>query len=299
MAIQGTSRQGDYAVGLMYAVPHAFWNVTGSETQRTPKSGNVHLMAVVWDPETATVLPEAGVSVEVAKQGELVSQEVIYPMLSQRMGFHWGGNFGLAGDGEYVARVSIGGLNIRRTGPFAGRFGEPATVEVPFAFTEAQRSEISAEPIDEYGQRGALKPMEMGTMPQARAPAEDAIPGESLGRTTSDDAVFLTTVLSGSEADRFGAERYLAVSARTPYNRTVLPSMALSATVTRDGSTVVEGALERTLDPELGYHYGTALDGELQRGDELTIEVTTPPQVARHEGYERAFLRMDPMTLTV
>jgi hypothetical protein len=256
-------------------------------------------MAVIWDPETNTVLPEAGVSVEVARDGELVSQEVIYPMLSQRMGFHWGGNFGLAGDGEYVARVSIGGLGVRRTGAFAGRFGEPATIEVPFAFTEEQRSKISAEPIEEYGQRGALKPMEMGMMPQARAPAEDALPGEFLGRTTSDDAVFLSTVLSGGAADRFDADRYLAVSARTPYNRTVLPSMAVSATVSRDGSTAFEGRLRRTLDPELGYHYGAALDGSLQDGDELTVAVTTPPQVARHEGYERAFLEMEPMTLTV
>jgi hypothetical protein len=301
MAMQGTETRGDYAVGLMYAAPHVFWNVVGSEKQETPKedSDSVHLMAVVWDPETGTVLPEVGVSVEILRDDELVSQEVIYPMLSQRMGFHWGGNFQLAGDGEYTARVGIGGMSTRRTGAFEGRFGDPATVEVPFAFNEAERSKVTVEPLEQYGQRGAVKPMEMGMMPQAYAPAKDDLPGEFLAETTSDDATFLSTQLSGDAASRFDAANYLAVSARTPYNRIVLPSMAVEATVTRGGETVFDGALTRTLDPELDYHYGAAVEGGLQAGDEVELRVPTPPQVARHEGYERAFLQMDPMTFTV
>jgi hypothetical protein len=299
MAMQGTKRQGDYAVGLMYTGPHEFWLVTGGERNRTPRKGNIHLMAVVWDPETQTVLPEAGVSVEIARDDELVSQEVIYPMLSQRMGFHWGGNFGLDGDGEYVGRVSVAGLGIERTGEFADRFGEPATVEIPLAFTEAERQKIGTSPVAESGKPGAVSPMEMGMMPQATAPAESDLPGQFLAETTSDDAVFLSTALSGDAASRFDADTYLAVSARTPYNRTVLPSMSVEATVTRGGQTVYEDTLTRTLDPDLDYHYGAALDG-LESGDEVTLSVTTPPQVGRHEGYERAFLQMDdPMTFTV
>jgi len=57
--------------------------------------------------------------------------------------------------------------------------------------------------------------------------------------------------------------------------------------------------LTRTLDPELGYHYGAALPESLASGDELTLTVDTPPQLARHEGYERAFLQMDPAAITV
>jgi hypothetical protein len=300
MAMQGTATRGGYAVGVMYAVPHVFWTVTGSRRERVAKSGNVHLMAVVWDPETGTVLPEAGVSVELTRDGDLVSQEVIYPMLSQRMGFHWGGNFGLAGDGAYTVRVSVGGLAIRPTGRFAGRFSEPATVELPLVFDDEQRSKVTTEPLAAFGQRGAVRPMEMGAIPRARAPARSDLPGTVLGETTRDDAVFLSTLLSGADARRFGGDDYLAVSARTPYNDTVLPSMGIDLRVSRSGTTVFEGALERTLDPALDYHYGATVDGGLRSGDELELAVTTPPQVARHEGYERAFLRMDrPMTLTV
>ncbi|MFB6207594.1 MAG: fe2+ transport protein [Haloglomus sp.] len=300
MAMQGTARQGDYAVGLMYAAPHVFWNVVGTERQKTPieDSDSVHLMAVIWDPETETVLPEAGVSVTIEQDGELVSQEVIYPMLSQRMGFHWGGNFGLPGDGEYVAKVSIGGLNIRRTGAFAERFDEPATVPIQFAFDEEQRSKVSVEKLEQYGKRGAVTPMDMSTMPQAYAPPKAELPGEFLAKTTSDDAAFLSTLLSGDAAARFDASHYFAVSARTPYNRIVLPSMAVEATVTRDDATVFEGALTRTLDPDLGYHYGAAIEGGLQAGDKVELRVPTPPQVARHTGYERAFLQMEPMRFT-
>jgi hypothetical protein len=299
MAMQGTETAGDYAAGLMYAAPHLFWNVNASQRSETPveDGDSVHLMAVVWDPETRTVLPESGVSVEIVQEGELVSQEVIYPMLSQRMGFHWGGNFGLPGDGEYTARIGIGGMNTRRTGAFEGRFGDPATIEIPFAFNDEERSKVTVEELEKYGQRGAVKPMQMGMMPQAYAPAKDDLPGEFLAKTTSGDAVFLSTLLSGEAAGRFDATNYLAVSARTPYNGIVLPSMAMEATVTREGETVFDGGLTRTLDPELDYHYGAAVD--LQAGDEVELRITTPPQIARHEGYERAFLEMEPMTFTV
>jgi hypothetical protein len=76
--------------------------------------------------------------------------------------------------------------------------------------------------------------------------------------------------------------------------------MTVKATVTRDGATVFEGPVERTLDPDLYYHYGAAIDRGLQSDDDVELAVTTPPQVARHEGYERAFLQMDdPMRFTV
>jgi hypothetical protein len=299
MAMQGTGSAGRFRAGLMYAAPHVFWLVTGRDLERIERGGDVHVMAVVWDAETDTVLPEAGVSVEISKDGELVSQEVIYPMLSQRMGFHYGGNFGLDGDGEYTVRVSVGGLGIRRTGAFAGELGDPATIEIPFAFDEEQRRKVTVRELDAYGQRGAVKPMDMG-MPQAFAPTESELPGRVLGTATSDDARLLTTVIDAPPDGVDDEGPYLAVSARTPYNRIVLPAMGLEATLSRDGETVFEGDLVRTLDPDLDYHYGAALGGTpVESGEELVLTPTLPPQVARHEGYERAFLEMDPATLSV
>jgi arylsulfatase A-like enzyme len=56
----------------------------------------------------------------------------------------------------------------------------------------------------------------------------------------------------------------------------------------------------RTLDPGLGYHYGAALgDTAVESGDDLTLEVPTPPQVARHEGYETAFVDMAPVEVSL
>jgi len=66
----------------------------------------------------------------------------------------------------------------------------------------------------------------------------------------------------------------------------------------RDGEPLASGDLRATLDPELGYHYGAAL-GDAADGDDLTVRVETPPQAARHAGYETAFLEMPPVTLTL
>ena len=299
MAMQGTASAGPYTAGLMYAAPHVFWAVSGTGLQRIERSGDVHLMATVWDPETRTVLPEAGLSLEITRDGELVSEEVIYPMLSQPMGFHYGANFGLDGDGEYLARVSVGGLGIRRTGAFRGRFEEPTTVELPFAFTEAERRTVTVRELDSYGRRGAVRPAEMA-LPQALAPTESELPGRSLGTATSGDAELVTTLLDTPPDGIEGDGPYLSVSARTPYNRLVLPAMALEAALVRDGERLVETDQVRTLDPDLGYHYGAALGGvAVEPGDELVLTPTLPPQVARHEGYERAFLEMDAATLAV
>jgi hypothetical protein len=294
VAMQGTTESGSFAVGLLYSVPHRFWTVTGTDRRPTPRGGDVHLMATVWDTETGRVLPETGVSVEIERGGELVSQEVIYPMLSQRMGFHYGGNFSLAGDGEYTGQVSVGGLDIRRTGAFRGRFDEPTTLAIPFRFDETEREKVRSEPLEQYGRRGAVRPMEMGALPESRAPAESALPGV-LGTVRSDDAVFAvgeTTPPAGIDGDR-----YLYASVRTRYNRLVLPAMGLSARLEADDAGF-DRPLRRTLDPELGYHYGTTVPAAVADG-KLTVTTEIPPQVARHEGYERAFLEMRPASLSV
>jgi hypothetical protein len=51
---------------------------------------------------------------------------------------------------------------------------------------------------------------------------------------------------------------------------------------------VYDGSFDRTLDPDIGYHYGAVVDG-VESGDSLTLSVDVQPQTARHEGYETAF----------
>jgi hypothetical protein len=299
MAMSGMAKSGDYRFALMLTVPHNFWNVTGQDRSKLPieEEDAVHLMIVPWDDETGMVLPESGLSVEIMRDGSLVSEEVIYPMLSQRMGFHYGGNFPLDGDGTYTVTVNVGGVSIRKTGSFAGRLDDGASAEIGFEWADTTRDKLSSKPLDQSGDRAAVKPMDMGMVPQPLAPEADAMPGELLGTGTSDDAKLVATALSGDSADRLGdTDDYLAVSARTPFNRLILPAMALSATVERDGETVYDGALERTLDSGIGYHYGAGVDS-LGAEDEVTITVDAPPQLARHEGYERAFLQMDSVTV--
>ena len=294
MSMQGTVAAGPYELAAMFTVPHTFWTVNGRDVEKTPKGGHsLHLMATVWDPETRTVLPETGLSAELLRDGETVSQEVIYPMLSQSMGFHYGGNFTLPGDGEYTTKLSVGGMSIDRRGAFEGAFDEPATAEIPLAFTDATRSEVTTHAVAQGGDPGALAPMDV-PFPQAVAPTNEALPGRIVGEATSGGAVFAFTQLDAPAADR----AYLAASARTPYNRLLIPAMTLDLTATRDGRTLYEGPLARTLGPELSYHYGAELPA-LRSGDTLALSVPTPPQVARHEGYEAAFLEMPSTELTV
>ncbi|PSQ18570.1 hypothetical protein BRD00_04585 [Halobacteriales archaeon QS_8_69_26] len=302
MVTKGTTTAGDVAFAVTYSTPHRFWTVTGTEATETPAEDDdeMHLMAVVWDPETETVLPETGLSIELTQDGDLVAEEVVYPMLSQRMGFHYGDNFGVPGDGTYTANLDVSALPIRRTGAFQGRFDGAESAAIEFEFSEAERSDIEYRkiPEDRRGDRGAVDPMQMEMLPDSTAPRPQDLPGNVVGEAESGDAVFVATLLESPPAGLDGSGRYLAVSARTPHTRSILPMMGLSATVSGGGTTRFDGMLNRTLDPDLDYHYG-AVVGEATAGDEIRIEVTTPPQVARHEGYETAFLDMDPMTLTV
>jgi len=298
----GRTSAGPYELMVTAAVPHRFWTVTNAETTENPASDDqdLHLMVNVWDPDTETQVPEVGVDVEVTRDGDLVSQETIYEMLSQRMGYHYGGNFGLDGDGEYTVTVQLGGTAARTTGAFEGRFGEGASATVQLPFNDAFRDQMAARDIEQAGQPGAVEPMSMGGMPVGVAPGPDAFPGRVRTRTPdggplrSNDCEFVVATLP--DGGEVAEDTYLAVSARTRYNGLVVPSMALSGTVERDGETVADPTFDRTLDSDLDYHYGATVP-DATEGDRLTITVDTPPQVARHEGYEEAFLRMPPVTV--
>ncbi|WP_101297708.1 iron transporter [Halegenticoccus soli] len=294
MQMAGMGHGGSRMVGLTYSYPHRFWTVTGRETKRVDVEGDdaVHMMLSVWDTETNEVLPiESGLQIEIEKDGETVTRLSPWPMLSQRMGFHYGDNVSLDGDGTYAVSVDLGSMGLRRMGSFADRFEGRTTVRVEFDYSESERNDLGYTMLDERkGQKGAVDPMMMEDVPLSFAPKKGDLPGESVGEGTSGDAVFVATAV-----ERDGGP-YLAVSPRTPHNRYVLPMMSLSATVARGNETAFDGALTEAIDPELGYHYGAAVDG-LRPDDDVTITVDAPPQVSRHEGYETAFLDMPEVTL--
>jgi hypothetical protein len=302
MKMPGMKKQGGYACALTYSYAHRFWlmkpnGITKVEIQ---SEDSVHLMPVVWETETGIIPPDINPQVDVTRDGDPVDQFAPWPMLSQPMGFHFGDNARLDGDGTYTVDVRIGGPSTRRTGSLTANEGN-VSFTFEFEFRQSTLEEISYTdiPADKEGTKGAVDLMNMETIPGSQVPPPDEFPGDVRGTATSGDAAFVVTVLE--DASRFGGsrdQRYLAVSARTPYNRTMLPMMSLSGTLTRDGTTSFEGALQATIDPELRYHYG-AVVSDVQSGDEFTITVDSPPQTARHEGYETAFLDMPQMTLTL
>jgi uncharacterized protein involved in high-affinity Fe2+ transport len=177
MNMVGMGSLGDMKIGLMYSYPHRFWTVGKENDESVTNQVNirqedsVHLMAIPWDGETGTVLPNTGLSIEILRDGELVSEEVIYPMLSQRMGFHYGANFSLDGDGTYDVTANVGGVGIPRYGSFEGKFGSAAETTVTFEFSERELNDISYQLLrDKQGQRGAMKSMEMEMIPTGYAP---------------------------------------------------------------------------------------------------------------------------------
>jgi hypothetical protein len=291
MEMVGMGKAGDYMVGLTYSFPHRFWTVTGTSAERVDirDADSVHLMASVWDPETKMVLPiQSGVNIDITSDGETVADKQPWPMISQNMGFHYGDNYQLDGEGVYEITVSISGMSERRLGAFDGKFGNSGEMSTNWEFSRAARDEISfTEYPDKQGDRAALDLMNMEMMPTSQVPAPDALPGELLGTQKGSDEVYAASWLS--EADFLGSgESYLAVSVRTPYNRVPLPMMSLDGTVDVGGETAFDDALTAAIHPDIGYHYGAVVAAT---GDpSVTVETVGPPQVSRHEGYETAFL---------
>jgi hypothetical protein len=219
-------------------------------------------------------------------------------MLSQPMGYHFGDNVTLDGDGTYTVTVETAAPSLRRSGDLGGGGGGAFEFEMDFSRETLEGITVNTFP-DRKGDRGAVGPMEMEMLPLAFAPEFGGSSVSRLGTESSGDATILAAEFE--DGARFGAgesQSYLAVSPRTPHHGYVIPGMSLDATVTRGGETVFDGQLTKTLDPDLNFHYGTAVD-PLESGDEVTVEFVAPPQVARHEGYETAFLEMPSVSFTV
>ncbi len=309
----------DYSVTLAYTFPHPFWTTSGSRVERVDASGHIHLMCVVWDQESGRVIPvDTGPSVTVTQGESTVTEGGTWPMISQQMGVHFGDNVTLHQVGETEVEVTVPPVDVELAGDYAGRFQEPETFTASFDYRSSHVDSLDCVGLEERGEPGAVgadtlheRMHGMGDAghgddghndqgagegedddhhhghPVSRTPREAGFPGSVVGVGSSGDA----------EVVLVDHDEGLAVSLRTPYNRYPLPMAALSAEVTRDGSTVFDGGLSPRIHPDLGFHYHG--DEALEPGDSVEISFGTPPQVSRHMGYETAFVSMSAVEFTV
>jgi hypothetical protein len=302
MEMAGMGTSGGYRFSLSYSFPHRFWRTTGGRTNKVSiaDSDTVHLMVTAWDDETGTVIPSSSAVVSASNGGSTVfSNKNLWSMLSQNMGVHFGDNVELDGDGMYDATIDFGPVDTRLAGALADRPTGQQSVSIEMPFDQETLESVSYERLeDRKGERDAVDPMSMEMRPSGQAPPKDGLPGTVRAEGESGDATFLVTTLDSVPAGVDGDGTYFAVSARTPYNRYPLPFMSLSATLSRDGETVFSGDLTDTIHPDLSYHYGAVVEG-VQSGDTLDLAVDAPPQIARHEGYETAFISMDATSMTL
>jgi hypothetical protein len=315
MTMRPAVRVGGFAVAPMITYPHRFWTVTGDQTEAVPvdRDHDIHLMVTVWDPDTGTVLPtDEGLRFEITQGSTLVDSRTPWSMLSQNMGFHFGDNVILDGDGTYEITIEVPPLSVRKTGALADRFGDGGSATVEFTFDQAfrdavfEQTEYVAE--ESVGVRGAIEPSRgsmsgmdgggemLGPAPYSTLPTPASLPGRLLGEPKSGDADLVTTLVPADS--RFAADPYLLVSARTPYNDVPLPALGLTAVHSRDGTALGEQTLTQTIDPEVGLHYGTPVP-DARAGDTVDLRIDSPPQTARHQGYETAFLDMPTVSLSI
>ncbi|GAB3663994.1 iron transporter [Halopiger thermotolerans] len=306
MVAYGTETVGGREIAVLATRPHSFWTVTGDERTRADlrSDHSLHLMVRVRDVETNTIVPTSvTVAVRRHRGGERVDRRTLWPMLSQRMGFHYGDNVALAGDGTYEAMVRVGGADCRTGGALAERLERPVTttIALEYAADEIKSLERTLIDADERDAGDALEPMGSADgdrdRPAAVAPPFESLPGDRVGVETGDDVRFPAVVVDGVRGVTDAP--YLAVVPQTASNGYVLPFASLSVAGLSGERTAFDEPARETIAPELGHHYGLALEGvDLDRVDGLSFALE-PPQLARHEGYETAFLERERVRMRV
>jgi hypothetical protein len=290
----GTASVGRLRFAFSLSRPHRFWLVTGTRVRRVSvQDGDaMHLMVTVWDAETGTILPASNATVTVARDGEAVVEKSLWSMLSQTMGVHFGDNVALEGDGTYEVSVDYGPIESYRSGGLVDLDPGPHEAAIDLEYSESAVGDLGFEDLGyRAGGEDAVEPMAMDMIQVGQLPAPEDLPGTALGVAQSGGAKLAGTVLDSPPAGIDGEGPYLAVSARTPYNRFPLPFASLSA----NGGTGEAEPLLPAIDPRLGFHYGRILSGQPAPPVEVTVDA--PPQLARHEGYETAFVDMPGVTL--
>lgn len=268
----GTVEVGPLTVRLSYSYPHRFYRVTGEQRRVVPVTAtdSIHLMLSVTATATGVpVVVPSGVTVAVERGGQPVTEEVVYPMLSQQMGVHYGGNIALADAGTYRIDFTLGGTQLDTD----GLLGTAAVTDsVAFAFDPAALGEISIKYPPDAGTRGAVPAGPMGQRQQLPAPLAAPPVWARIGTATMGDLRLVGFT---------DAEDRLRVVAMTRYNRYPMPMLTLQAG---------DVGLEPVIDRRLGYHYrsATAVDPAVA----VPLRAMLPPQVARHDGYETAFMQL-------
>jgi hypothetical protein len=299
MQMVGTSTSGRFSCALSFTWPHRFWLVRGSDTDRVNAKGadDLHLMASVWDAEAGVSVPAASPQIEYTDPDGVSETFTPWQMLSQRMGVHYGDNVTLGPEGVYDVTVRVPPPGTRTT----TEAGDGSTLEFDFEMTYERSAleSLSYEdiPSDREGSEGAVDPMGMKAVQVGQTPAGDSFPVSVLGTGETGGAALVVATADERGSLATGEdETFLLASLRTPHNRFVIPAASLSATVDAGGETVFDGRLVPTLDPEVGYHYGAVVSTGSSL-DGATVSVDTPPQVARHEGYETAFFEFEDVTV--
>lgn len=288
------------SVALSATVPHEFWLVTGQRTNRSEirDEATMHLMTSVWDRETGHLAPSVSPSITIFRDGDQVESLSPWSMLSQPMGLHFGDNVTVSGSGEYRFEVSLNDATEELSGGLEDVF-QRDSVTITKSFDPDTIGSLGTIPAEDAGEPGAISPMqmEMLTIPQQPSYADTslAFTDAQLGS----DIRTAVTLSSTNDVDGFSdSEQVLLVAPQTRYNRYPVPMMGVDVTVTRDGSTVFEGELSPGLHPNVGHYYGAGVS-DVEAGDEVTVTYTTPPQFARHSGYEVAFFELEEQTFTL
>lgn len=286
MASWASVNADGYDLSLSVTRPHGFWTVTGTETNQVAmrEAHSVHLMAAVREATSGRYLPTE-VRVSIPRDGKSLDR-TLWPMLSQRMGPHHGDNVALPGLGTYAVKVRVLPSGIRHRDP-STRF-DPGVHDVEFEYDPAAVEALERTVLDEdrRGEPGAVEPMGHGRGEHAghgegHPAVPTAPPAEAFPAPLGTGHVGDCPVVVALDGD------YLIASMRTPYNGFPVPFASLSARINRAGSSETRQLFE-SFDPDIGHHYGAPVD--LAGGERVMIAVETPPQLARHEGYETAFL---------
>lgn len=302
MAMLGRSggNEGDrLQVALTATVPHAFTLVTGSRTNQAQinEDSTMHLMASVWDRETGLLAPSISPSVTIYRDGEELTSMTPWSMLSQAMGFHYGGNVSVSGEGEYRFEVSLNEASEVLPESLRPVFAQE-TVSITHSFDTASIADLGTVGVDAPGNPGAIEPMNMEMVTIVQQPAYDEAPLSFTEPQMAGDIRLAVGTTSPDEIGGYEGEEVLVVAPQTRYNAYPVPLAGLEVTVSRDDSAVFEGDLQPGLHPGVGYFYGAGVPA-LESGDSVTVSFTTPPQFARHVGYDAAFFGLPETTFTL
>ncbi|WP_167768612.1 iron transporter [Haloarcula amylovorans] len=300
MQMIGMKKAGRLMVSLSYTHPHPFFVVTGTRTNEATiqSDDTMHLMAIVHDMKTGAVAPQVEPTITITKDGEEVALNQPWPMLSQTMGFHYGDNIALSGEGSYTFDVSVNAAKSVLSTDLAAVFTEQQ-VSFETQFDPATAASIEDKPTgDDHLTAGALSPMSMGKMSISQQPSYDDLPVATDTQYTDDLGVAVAIHEQPTALGFGGGDHALIVATQTRYNRYPTGFMNVAATVTRDGQEVFTGDLTSAVDGEFGHYYGAGTP-PLESGDEVVVEFSTPPQGARHIGYETAFMDLESQTFTI